>query len=286
MSFYLNYIIYIIYSFLFLFSIYVCLLIYKKYTFLIFNNELITSEKYCEKNKKKIKSNQALISNTSKRIKKLKSQYKIKSTEKTYEEIQFISQKPNYINVSNTDMYKFDFINIENIDKIKNYNEDAIVKKITQIYLKTKQAFYTQFVNSETNKYYINNISDFSTFHKNSLSNNSLNNSSNILIKFYNENNMLNHMYIFVDEKKMIKIINNVEYDNICNMIEKNNGPFMLEDIKCIIGYGSYSQSENNLHDIKKIFFNNTTDCKKNKNYKLLCKYNFIKIYFYICNVI
>jgi len=293
MVYYFNYIIYIIYSFLFLFCVYICLLIYKKYSFVIFNlydNEIITSEKCSVKtNKKNNKPNgyhTSLISNTSKKIKKIKSQYKIKSTEKTYEEIKFVTHKPNYINLSNSlDMQKFNFVNIDGLDKIKNYNNDVVIQKITKVYLETKQEFISQFVCSETNKYFITDINNFSLFHKNNLSNNS---NINILIKFYNSDDSQEHKYIFVNQYKMIKIINNKEYDNICNMIEKNNGVFMLEDDigNNIIGYGSYSQSQLNSSDIKNIFFSNSTDYKTNKNYKLLCKYTSIKIYFYICNLI
>lgn len=292
MAYYFNYIIYIIYSFLFLFSSYICLLIYKKYSFAIFNlfdNEIITSEKCSEKIIKKTKKSKgyhtSLISNTSKKINKIKSQYKIKSTEKTYEELKFITQKPNYINLSNINVHKFNFENINGLDKIKNYNEDDVVQKITKIYLETKQEFVSQFVCSNTNKYFITDINDFGLFHKNNLSNNS---NSNILIKFYNNDNLPEHKYIFVNQCKMIKIINNKEYNNICDMIEKNNGSFMLEDDNGnnIIGYGSYSQSKLNPMDIKKTFFSNTSSYETNKNYKLLCEYTSIKIYFFICNSI
>lgn len=286
MAYYFNYIIYIIYSFLFLFCSYICLLIYKKYSFIIFNlfnDEIITSEKTIKKTKKHKVYNTSLISNTSKKIKKIKSQYKIKSTEKTYEEIKFITQKPNYINLSNINAYKFNFENINRLDKIKNYNDDVIVQKITKVYLETKQEFISQFVCSDTNKYFITDINNFGFFYKNNLSNN-----LNILIKFYNDDKLLEHKYIFVNQYKMIKIINNKEYDNICDMIEKNNGAFMLEDDdgNNIIGYGSYSQSQLNPLDIKKIFFSNASGCESNKNYKLLCEYTSIKIYFFICNSI
>lgn len=286
MPYYFNYIIYIIYSFLFLFGLYICLLIYKKYSFAIFNlfdNEIITSEKCSEKTNKYKGYHTSLISNTSKKIKKIKSQYKIKSTEKTYEELKFITQKPNYINLSNINVHKLNYENINGLDKIKNYNEDDIVQKTTKVYLKTKQEFVSQFVCSKTNKYFITNINDFELFHKNNLSNNS---NSNILIKFYNMDNLPEHKYIFVNQCKMIKIINNKEYNNICDIIEKNNGSFMLEDVdgNNIVGYGSYSQSNINSHDIKKIFFSNTSNCETNKNYKLLCEYTCIKIYFFVCN--
>ena len=84
----------------------------------------------------------------------------------------------------------------------------------------------------------------------------------------------------------MIKIIHNDEYNDICNMIEKNNGIFMLNDTNknYIIGFGSYTQSKINSDDIKKIFFSNSVNCELNKNFKILNNFQFIKIYFYICN--
>lgn len=313
MVYYIDYIIYIIYSFLLLFFIYICLLIYKKYSFEIFNvgkgkgkgtgagkgtgNGIVTSEKYSNKiknaNNKHRGYHTSLISNTSKKtkIQKIKSQYKIKSTEKTYDEIKFISQKPSYINLSTINYVGFIFSNIDGFEKIKNYNNDTLIHKITNIYIETKHEFTSQFVCAKTNKYFINNIDDFGLYHKNNLSNN-LN--TNILIKFCNKINLNDlsnspeHKYIFVNLNKMIKIINNDEYDNICMMIEKNNGAFMLEDTmgNNIIGYGSYSQSRVNPSDIKKIFFLNVPDLETNKNYKLLCKYSSIKIYFYVCKLI
>ena len=288
MIFSLNYIIYIIYSFLLLFALYICLLAYKKYSFIIFNmfdKEIIISEKYSEKkNKKHNQLHTSLIANTSKKIKKLKNKYKIKLTEKTYEEIKFISHKPNYIIYGNTS--NLNFKNINNLNKIKKYNENITVQKITQIYLETKQIFYTKFIDSKTNKYFINNINDFKLFHKANLFNNS---NTNILIKFYNNTNIDKHIYIFVLQHKIIKIINNDEYDNICIMIEKNNGIFMLNDDDektNIIGYGSYIQSKINSNDIKKTFFSNSLNYETNKNFKILNEFQFIKIYFYVCNKI
>lgn len=295
MIFQLNYIIYIIYSFFILIGLYFCLLIYKKYsftTFKSFDKEIITDKKKSSKSlKKNRKYHTSLISNTSTKIKKLKNQYKIKSTEKTYEDIKFISSKPNYINCINKNYSnKNDTNDIcglktnEELKKIKNYENDNIIKNIAQIYLKTKEDYYKIFVNSENNTHIIKNLEDFEIFHKNNLiSNNNIN--FNVLIALFNSTK---HMYIFVNQTKMIKIIHNKEYDDICNMIEKNSGSFMLEDAygNNIIGYGSYSQSDINPYDIKKIFFSNSPNCEKNKNYKLLCEFNYIKIYFYVCNPI
>lgn len=299
MLYYLDYIIYIIYSFLMLLVLYLLILIYKKYSFMVFDildKEIIISDKYSEKKKyQKILPSQSPSpspSNTIKKIKKLKKQYKIKSTEKTYEDIKFISNKPNYINLhtnTNTNTNTNIFISTINIKKIKNYENDKNVKKISNDYLKTKQEFFNLFVDSENGKYYINGLNEFELFHKNSMiSNDYLN--SNILIKFYNDSTSKTHIYMFVNQNKMIKIINDKEYDNICDMIEKNNGIFILEDINKIntyvIGYGSYTQSNLNLSDIKKIFFSNIPNYKSNKNYKILSEFSCVKIYFYICNEI
>lgn len=274
----LNYIIYIIYSFLIIGFLYMCLELYKKYSYKIFNNkEIITSEKYSNK-----KYN-PYLSNTTNKIKKVKKLYKIKSTEKTYDDIKFISSKPNYINLNNKSIDNFDIHNIKNYDKIKKNQDDHIIHKISIVYLKTKQEFYNLFVNSENNKYFINNINDFELFHKNNFL--PLYN-SNILIKFYNNDS--EHIYIYVNENKMTKIIYNDKYDNISNMIEKNNGIFMLEDENNnnIICYGSYIQDTIKPHSIKNIFFNNFSNCETNKNYILLSKFKFIKIYFFISNEI
>lgn len=275
-----GYIIYIIFSFLFLVLVYIYLQKYKKYSFELFNkfsDELITSEKYSN-NKK---NSSSLTSNKKKKINKIKKLFKIKSTEKTYEDIKFVSNKPNYINFNNNKNKYLDIENIINLTKIKNYNTDEIINNTTQIYLKTKQEFYDLFINSVNNKYYINNITDFELFHKNNL--NCTN--SNILIKFYNTD-INKYSYIFVKDNKMIKIVYNSEYDNICDMIDKNNGIFMLEDINNnnFIGYGSSIQEQLNTEDLKRIFFNNDPNYKNNKNYKLLSDYKYIKIYFYICN--
>jgi hypothetical protein len=283
---YFNYIIYIIYSFIVLLILYLCLQIYKKYSYIIFDiidKEIIISDKKSEKKNKKYYS--PFKSKTTKKIKKLKSQYKIKSTEKTYEDIKFVSNKPTYIYLNDINSNIFNIETINNLEKIKNYNSNDNIKKITHDYLKTKQEFYNLFVNQENGKYFINNLNEFELFHKN---NTLYNSNSNILIKFYNNDET--YIYIFVNQNKMIKIINDEEYDNICTMIEKNNGIFMLEDSNItnnyIIGYGSYTQSDLNLEDIKKIFFTSISNYELNKNYKILSEFKYIKIYFYICKEI
>lgn len=287
--FYSEYIIYIIYSFLTLFCMYIGLELYKKYSFKIFkmfkksNDEIITSEKYSTRKK-----------NTVKKVKKIKNHYKIKSTEKTYEDIKFISNKPNYISVANTNNMKHNEIfNLENLNcsddlekkfcsnKIKNYDK---IKKIACVYLKTKQEFYNTYINSETGEYFINNLKDFEEFYKNALDKLNKSNNTNILMLFYNDNE--NTQYIYINKNKMIKILYSEEYENIANMIEKNNGPFMLEDVNnnYIMCYGGYVCTQLNLNDIKKVFFSNISNYSTNKNYLLLKEFKFIKIYFYTCN--
>ena len=311
MIFSINYIVYIIYSFLVLFVLYVCLQIYKKYSFYIYKpkEKLFSSEKYLEKKKNKIKTS----SNTSNKlnnlnnlnnlnkIRDLKKKFKIKSTEKTFEDIILIANKPNYININNSNNSEHIIniiINDDFIKKIKNYKNDNNIQEITKKFLSTKQEFYNTFVNTETDEYFIRNLNDFYLFYKtiinNSDNHNNLNNhnntnisNSNILLKFYN-NDLNEYIYVFVSKNKMTKIVYNDDYNNISNMIEKNNGIFILtnNNKEYYIGYGSYTQSEIDLTDIKNILFSNINDYHTDKNYKLFSKFKFIKIYFYICNKI
>jgi len=287
----INYIIYIIYSFLVLFVLYVCLQIYKKYSFHIYKSQekVFSSEKYLEKKNNKFKTDSNTLNNSNK-IRNLKKKFKIKSTEKTFEDIKFIANKPNYININNTGSEMiFNLIPnnkmINNYKKIKNYTSDNKIQEITKIFLSTKQEFYNIFVNTETDEYFIKNLNDFCLFHKMLMNNSNILN-SNILLKFYNEIN--EYIYVYVSKNKMTKIIYNEDYNNISNMIEKNNGIFILinDNEEYYIGCGNYIQSEINLTDIKNVFFSNINDYKSDKNYRLFSKFKFIKIYFYICNKI
>lgn len=296
MIFSINYIVYIIYSFLVLFVLYVCLQIYKRYSFYIYKpkEKLFSSEKYLEKknNKFKTSSNTSNTSNNLNKIINLKKKFKIKSTEKTFEDIKFITNKPNYININNSNnsemIINLIFNNgiIKNLKKIKNYTNDVNIQEITKIFLSTKQEFYNTFVNTETNDYFIKNLNDFCFFHKTIINNSSISN-SNILLKFYNCD-LNEYIYVFVSKNKMTKIVYNDDYNNISSMIEKNNGIFILtnNNKEYYIGYGNYTQSEIDLTDIKNVLFSNIDNYQSDKNYKLFSKFKFIKIYFYICNKI
>ncbi len=288
MIFNLNYVMYIVYSFLVLFSIYMCVLLYKKYSYIVFksNEKIILSEKYSEENNIK---NKTSPSNTSNKIKNIKKHFKIKSTENTYEDIKFVSKKPNYINI-NTNSNNLNLQNIYDLKKIKNYKDDILTQKIANTYINTKQQFYNIFVNTENDKKFIGDLDDFCLFHKNN-SNIPESIKINILLKFYNKNtNKDKYIYIFVNRYNMIKITRNYEYNNLCEMIEKNNGIFILNDDnikdKYFVGYGNYTESKTNPENIKKIFFPNTENCQTNKNYILFSEFEFIKIYFYVCNEI
>ena len=289
MIFSINYVVYIIYSFLVLFVLYVFIQIYKKYSFYIYepNDKLFSSEKNLEKKNNKFKTNSKTSNNINKII-NLKKKFKIKSTEKTFEDIKFICNKPNYINVNNscndTNLILNDKM-INNLKKIKNYTSDNKIQEITKIFLSTKQCFYNTFVNSETDDYFIKNLNDFCLFHKTIINKTDILN-SNILLKFYNGIN--EYIYVFVSKNKMTKIIYNDDYNNISNMIEKNSGIFILinNNDEYYIGYGNFIQSEIDLTDIKNVFFSNINDYESDKNYKLFSKFKFIKIYFYICNKI
>lgn len=287
--YYFYYIIYIVYSFLILFGIYLCILIYQKYSFSLYDNveNIITSEKLFSKNYecgKKNKINKKNINLENNKIEKLKKKFKIKSTEKTYEEIKFISNKPNYINlniITNANNINNDIIC--EIKKIKDYQKNELTKKITNIYIETKQIFFNYFVNNENGKYFINDLNDFCLFHKSNMDKN-----YNILIKFYFKNKS-EYLYIFVNKNKMIKITYNDDYDNICELIEKNNGPFMMQEYdknSHYICYGSFISCDNSNEKLKNLFFTNVSNYVADKNFQLMSKYEFIKIYFYICNEI
>lgn len=291
MIFNINYIVYIIYSFLVLFVLYICLQIYKKYSFYIYKpkEKIFSSEKYNQKKNNKLK----ITSNTYK-IRNLKKKFNIKSTEKTFEDIKFITRKPNYINIKNSNnseiILNLIFNNrlVNNFKKIKNYTNDNKIQEITKIFLGTKQEFYNTFVNSDTNEFFIKNINDFCAFHKTIINNNKNISNNNILLKFYNDHSN-EYIYVFVSGNKMTKIIYNDDYDNICNMIEKNNGIFILQKdnlTEYYVGYGNYTQSEIDNNDITSVFFSTTENYELDKNYKLFSEFKFIKIYFFVCNKI
>jgi len=268
MIFNLNYIMYIGYSFLVLFVIYIGIIMYKKYSYYIYGakDKIILSEKSSKKNSK-----QNNINSKQNNINDIKKYFKIKSTEKTYEDIKFISNIPNYININTS------------INTNPNTNNTEI-QNITNIFIETKQKFYDNFVNSNNENYFIDNLDNFYLFYKNNL-NQSNDFKNNILLKFYNDDNS-KYIYVYMDQNKMIKIIYNEEYDNICDMIEKNRGIFILNDESknsYFAGYGYFSKSEITKENIKNIFFTNLKNFESNKNYKLFCEYKFIKIYFYVC---
>lgn len=290
MIFSVNYIIYIVYSFLILFVLYICLQIYKNYSFYIYrqNVKILSSEKSLKKKHKTTPDVSTILTSNKIKIRNLKKKFKIKSTEKTFENIKFILNKPNYININNSTNSKIitnQICNnniISNFKKIINYDNNKKIQEITKIFLSTKQDFFNTFVNSKTNEYFIKNLNDFYLFYK--INNTNIFN-NNILLKFYNDDK---YIYVFVSENKMIKIVYNDDYDDISNMIEKNNGKFILTDIynKYYMCYGNYTQSEINLIDIKNVFFSNISNCQMDKNYKLFSEFKFIKIYFYVCNEI
>lgn len=282
MIFNINYILCIIYSFSILFVLYICLQIYKNYSFYLFeqDNKIISSEKIFTK---KIKSNNLTL------IKNLKKQFKIKSTEKTFEDIKFISNKPNYININElnelNELNEYDKLNIiSNIKKIQNYNNDKTLQKITRTYLYTKQKYFNTFINAQNDKYFINDLNDLCIFYKLKYDQTNVFD-GNILIKFYNSTE---YVYMYVLKNKMIKIVYNDDYNDLTMLIEKNNGIFVLIDKinNYFIGYGNYTQNEINLDIIKNIFFPNTKNHERDKNYLLFSKFKFAKIYFYVCTKI
>lgn len=276
-----DYCLYIGYLFVVSFIVYLCVLIYNKYLFKSFNifldnSELIISDKYFSNSK--IKPNSSSNKNK-KKIKKLKNYYRIKSTEKTYEEIKLIFSKPNYINYIKFNIGECQELNLAT--DVEKHNLDALSKKIALCYLKVKQDFYNIFVNSQTNEYFIKNLNDFMAFYKDTQRQNFP--QSNILLKFSNDN--YEPLYIFANKNKMTKIVINKEYNNIVGVLEKKNSPFMLVDTtnNYYICFGSLTQCDLDLDDLKKIFFSNVENFASNKNYNLLKKFKCVKIFFYIC---
>lgn len=285
MIFYTDYLVYIIYSFFTLFILYICLLIYKRYSFIIFcKNNIITSEKISSNNYKSKKN----TTSYKKKIKKIKNEFKIKSTEKTYNDIMFVSNKPKYINLCEKENLNImNNLTISDDGLNKKFNNSEMSQKsqklqnIAKVYLCIKQKYYDTFINPQNNSYYINNLIEFDQFHKSNFDIN-----SNILIKFYDNDINNNYMFVFVNGNKIIKITQIEEYDKITSMIEQNDGIFLLENEETkneyYICYGSYIQSKTNQEEIKKIFFINVFKPEKDKNYLLLSEYKLIKIYFFI----
>jgi hypothetical protein len=277
------YLVYIVYSFLIIFILYICLILYKKCSYLFYNteNKIITSEKYSEKKLNKYNNS----NNTSNKIKILKNKFRIKSTEKTKKDIKFISQIPNYIN--NNDINKILLkkdIDIKTINDLKKFDSDELTQKIIKTYLNTKYLFHKFFL-LNNGEYKIKTLIDYYNFHKDILNKDT---KYNILLKFYNNDK---YLYLYVIENKMIKIVNCEDYNNICTMIEQNNGIFMLKDKvlnNYYISYGGYTKSQFNSDDIKKVFFHYIKNEEKNddKNYKILCDFENIKIYFYISTLV
>jgi hypothetical protein len=225
-----------------------------------------------------------------KRVEIIKDKYNIKSTEKTKTktktntntntniDLKFIVNKPTHLKTNK----------INNIDKkitiqingeLKNLLNSKYNKNIIYSYIYNKKIFTNLFLNQD-NTYKINNLESFNIYHNKNL-NNEIN--SNILLKFYNTNE---YLYIFVNNDNLIKIINNDEYDYMTNLIENKNNIFLIEENKDnenkinYITHSGYIECDIDKEKITKIFFNNSK--KLNKNFNLLAKFTYLKIFFYV----
>lgn len=227
--------------------------------------------------------------NTSKYIKIIKNKYDIKSTEKTkinnISNLKLIVKKPNY--------FKFNSIKNEKMilnltgknNELEHYIDNKNNEKIICLYIYNKNIFKSLFFNSD--EHIIKDLESFNEFQKKS---HSIIN-YNILIKFFNNFNENEYLYLYVDKNNLVKIINNEDFDNIANLIENKNNIFLIQEnneskdnINNYITYGDYIEDNVTKKQIKKIFFPNANE--KNKNFITLKKFNSIKIYFYVSTLL
>ena len=205
------------------------------------------------------------------RVEILKDKYNIKSTEKTNIDLKFIIKKPTHLKINHVNTK----LNIYNKIELKNFLNSIYNKKIINSYIYNKKIFANLFLNDD-HTYKIKNLESFNIYHKKNLNNKI---DSNILLKFYNDDE---YIYIFVNNNNLIKIINNDEYDCVTNLIENKNNIFLIQENKNInfITHGGYIECDINKEKIKKIFFNNSK--KINENFNLLIKFCKLKIFFYV----
>lgn len=183
--------------------------------------------------------------------------------------IKNIINNPTYININTIDNIK---INIINKDLINIINKNYHAKNIINCYIYNKYIFENLFYNN--NKSIIYDLKTFYKFQKNNLNNNNY----NILFKFYNNDDFL---YIYVKNNNLIKIKKYEEYNKICN-IATNNKIFITKDKnnKYYINYIEYKNYLIKKKEIKNIFFKNNFNIN-NKNYKILNKFQNVKIYYF-----
>ena len=267
----------IFYSFLIISLIYTLLIIYKKYSYQILNKfNLILNKFKSEPEKSKSQKKKYKI-NMSDRVEILKDKFGIKSTEKTIINLKFLINKPSHLITNTVNNFEIDFLKID----LKNILIDINNKNIIKSYIYNKHIYNYLFVNSDnTNK--ITDLDSFYLFHKNNILEKSKY-KYNILLKFYNKEPV--YLYIFVNNNNLIKIKKYEEYDKICELIENKNNIFLIKsDNNHFITHGGFISTQITKQDIKKIFFADTNT--HNKNFDILNKFSYIKIYFYTSTIV
>lgn len=270
-----NYYNYILYSFFIIGISYFGILLYKEYFKIAFF--YLNSFFNINKTKNEINSNNSM---ERKKINSLKNKFNIKSTEITNKLNKFIINKPTYINLNIDDLnYDTTILNSNLINDKINLVPNNLSKNIIKTYIYNKQNFYKLFYDNDICK--ISNIKTFFKLYKNT--NKKIKNKYNFLLKFYSNN--YNYQYIYIKDNNLIKIINNNEYDDICDLLNKNN-VFIIKDNKNNNHYLCYGESINcdlYIEELNTLFTkNNDID----KNLILLNKFDKVNIIFWISTII
>ena len=217
--------------------------------------------------------------NSSDKIKEIKNKFNIKSTENTIKLNNLVINKPNNIEINNiTNNVNFKYTNKLTIIS----KEYTFSNKIIDSYIYNKKIFNNIFIDNNE-KYKIYSLESFYVFYKNNIDNKL---KFNILLKFYLNKKPDEYKYILVKKNNLIKINNDIDYNKICDNICIKNNTLLLKNINNdhYILHGEYIDKSINNNQIKKIFFVNKNE--NDNNYKILKKYDNIKIFFFTCTKI
>ena len=228
-------------------------------------------------NTKKIKSSEI---NVGDRVEILMNKYGIKSTEKTKTNfnLKYLVDSPSYFNYNVSTDLKIDYLKN---GELKKMSSNKLSNEIIKDYVYNKKLFSELFLNNNM-EYKIKTLEDFYEFQKQNIVDKNLV-KYNILLKFFTESN---YIYIFVNDSDFIKIKKYEEYDKICELIDKNNDIFLIQnDIgdneKYYITHGGLSTSHFDIKQLSDTFFKNKKNAT-NKNLKLLSEFDNLNIYFYV----
>jgi hypothetical protein len=256
---------YIIYTFIIISFIYGLLFLYKKRAQKKF--KLLNAKS--NKIQFNVNANNKIKNSKIEKVEKLKNKFNILSTEKTLKNnLINVIQMNNIFNFNNNNYKKKITSNI-----LDNFNLDnKLTIPIIKSYMNTKEIYDNLFENIN-----IGNLKDFHNFYSNKIINNN-NLKCNIILKFFDEKNFL---YIRMEENTLIKINNNIEYENLFNKLNKNNYFLINYNNEHYLSIGNFNYINFDNNDLLSTFFNehNYID---NKNYKLLSNYKKVYIIYWI----